>query len=134
MDIRTKAAVGVGALGVIVGLLATAPSALADPEDPTPPPPGEVQHLSSPQNLPPGTTDDPGPPQSAGLSYLQEVWYAIQSHDITMGEAMLLLAQRPMDPNATPPPGLAPGPQPPPGPAPGPQPPPGQQPAPAGNQ
>ena len=38
---------------------------------PDPAPPAEVPHLLSPENLPPGTTDDPTePPQGAGVSYL----------------------------------------------------------------
>jgi hypothetical protein len=72
--------------------------------------PQEVPHLSSPTNLPPGTTDAP-PPQGRNMSYLKELWHAIQTQNISTNDAILALAQRPMDPNAAPPPGLAPGPQ-----------------------
>ena len=119
MDIRTTAAAGLCALGLIGGLVGIAPSALADQEDPAPPAPAtaaEVPHLSSPANLPPGTTEDPtGSQRSPRLTYLQEIWHAVQTHDVTLGDAMLLLAQRPMDANPVPPPGLAAGPQPSPG-------------------
>jgi hypothetical protein len=119
MDIRTTAAAGVCAVGVIGGLLGTpAPSARADysdPAPPAPPTPAEVPHLSSPENLPPGTTEDPtGPPQSRGLTYLQELWHAVQTQDVSLGDAMLLLAQSPMDPDPVPPPGMPLNPQPPP--------------------
>jgi hypothetical protein len=127
--IRRKGAAGVCAMGVIAAVMMTAPSALADPVDPTPPPPShdtvtqavsgdsaappaEVPHLTSPQNLPPGTTDAPvGPPEGRGVSYLRELWHAIQNQNVSMSDALLLLAQRPLDPNAVPPPGLSAGPQ-----------------------
>jgi hypothetical protein len=114
-------------LSVAAALVMTAPSALADPQDPPPPlpapvaqaaggdpvaAPAGVPHLASPQNLPPGTTDAPvDPPQSRGLSYLRELWNAMQTQDINKKDALLLLTQRPLDPNAVPPPGLPPGPQ-----------------------
>jgi hypothetical protein len=123
MDIRTTAAAGLCALGLIGGAVGTAPSAPADQEEPAPPTTAtaaEVPHLSSPDNLPPGTTDDPSGSQGGrGLTYLQEIWHAVQTHDVTLGDAVLLLAQRPMDANAVPPAGLPAGPQPPQG-APGP--------------
>jgi hypothetical protein len=112
---------GVGA-GALAAAVVSAPGALADPPTPAPPPPdttdqaapGPVPHLSSPQNLPPGTSATPvDGTESAGSAYAQSVWEAIQDHDISWGQALILLAQRPMDPNATPPPGVAAGPQPP---------------------
>ncbi len=122
------------AAGAIAGLIISAPSAMADPDapaTPSPPPPATadgVPHLSSPDNPPPGTTDTPpGPGEGHSLSYLRELWHAVQDQDLSGKDAaILLLTQRPMDPNATPPPGLAAGPQqppPPPGPpgSPGPQ-------------
>jgi hypothetical protein len=115
IDIRTTAALG--AAGAIAGLIISAPVAMADPDapaTPSPPPPAAadgVPHLSSPDNLPPGTTDTPtGDGQR--LSYLRELWHAVQDQDLSGKDAaILLLTQRPMDPNATPPPGLAAGPQ-----------------------
>jgi len=73
-----------------------------------------VPHLSSPQNPPPGTSDEPvGPPESRSLTYLRELWQAVQTQDVSARDALLLLTQRPLDPNAAPPPGVAANPQPP---------------------
>jgi hypothetical protein len=83
-----------------------------------PTPPDGMQHLISPDNLPPGYTTDPDqlPPQGRNLGYLRELWQAVQTQNISMNDALVMFAsQRPMDPNAAPPPGLAPGPQAPPG-------------------
>jgi hypothetical protein len=73
----------------------------------------QVPHLSSPENLPPGTTDAPvDPPQSSRLSHLRELWDALQTQDVSKKDALvLILAQRPLDPNAVPPPGLPADPQ-----------------------
>jgi len=127
IDSRT-AAWSAAALGVIAALMITAPSALAEPDDPTPPPPYDtatqavtgdlpttasgVPHLMSPENLPPGTTDAPvGPQQGPRMSYLRYLWDAISTQNLSKGDALLLLMQRPLDPNAVPPPGLPAGPQ-----------------------
>ena len=131
MSIRTRALsiAGCCALSGVAALVITAPSAVADPAvpapppplddatiqvvagDPAPPPPEPVQHLLSPENLPPGTTDVPVEPQG-GLSYLRDIWHAMQTQDVTFSEALFLLAQRPLNPNAAPPPGLSAHPQP----------------------
>lgn len=131
MKIMTTGActgLGLAALGMSVGIL-TAPAALADPADPGPPadsgaqlvsanpaaapeagasPPAEVPHLTSPDNLPPGTTATPQ--QSRGLGYLRDLLHAIRTQDVTANDALLLLAQRPMTANSTPPPGVSAGP------------------------
>lgn len=71
-----------------------------------------VPHLSSPENLPPYTTSTPdGSQDSDQLSYLKDVWHAVQSREISPKEALVLLAQRPMDADATPPAGMPAGPQ-----------------------
>ncbi|MUL78609.1 hypothetical protein [Mycolicibacterium sp. CBMA 226] len=71
-----------------------------------------VPHLSSPQNLPPYTTTTAdGSQDTDQLSYLRDVWQAVQEREISPKEALVLLAQRPMDANATPPPGMPAGPQ-----------------------
>ena len=76
------------------------------------PPPAEVPHLSSPENLPPGTSDVPlEPEQGRGTSYLRDLWHAVQTQDISGKDALLLLTQRPLDANAIPTNGLAAGPQ-----------------------
>lgn len=54
-----------------------------------------VAHLPSPDNLPPGTTQTP--PERRTLGYLRDIWQAVRTEDVTMGDALLLLAQRPMN-------------------------------------
>ncbi|MGK2883095.1 MAG: dopamine receptor D4 [Mycobacterium sp.] len=72
-------------------------------------PPVETPHLTSPENLPPGTSAVPvGPPEGQGLSYLRELWHAVQTQDVSGGDALLLLTQRPLDPNAPVPAGALP--------------------------
>jgi hypothetical protein len=142
IDINKKAlSVVIGGLGVVAALTFAAPAS-ADPVIPVPPPapvdpatvaapapqdttvqaaaadpavpPEGVPHLPSPENLPPGTTDTPvdaGQPRSLG--YLRDLWHAVQTQDVSGKDALLLLTQRPLDPNAAPPPGLPANPTPP---------------------
>jgi hypothetical protein len=66
--------------------------------------------LASPDNLPPGSTLDPSVTggDSPNVSYLKDLWQAVQNHDISGKEALIMgLAQRGMN---TPIPGQAPGP------------------------
>jgi resuscitation-promoting factor RpfA len=81
--------------------------------DQQPPPNQDVPHLSSPENLPPGTTEVPDQ-QGPRMSYLRELWHAYQTQEVSGGDALLLLTQRPMDAAATPPAGMPVGPQAPP--------------------
>ncbi len=75
-------------------------------------PAGEgVPHLLSPENLPPGTSDAPVAPSQPRLTYLQDLWHAMQTQEISGSDALLLLTQRPMVANATPPQGIPAGPQ-----------------------
>jgi resuscitation-promoting factor RpfA len=134
IDIEAKALSAVtGGVGVIAALMLAAPPALAEPVIPLPPPPPPpaqdasiqaaaadpalppeaVPHLPSPEYLPPGTVDDPVEPSQPRLTYLRELWHAIQTQEVSGSDALLLLTQRPLDANAAPPPGVAPGPQPP---------------------
>ncbi len=106
-----------GALGIGLAVL-TAPLAVADPVpvDPSVPAPAEtappvdavaapapvpqtppegVSHLPSPDSLPPGTTQEA--PQHPKLEYLRDVWNALRSEDVSASDALLLLAQRPVD-------------------------------------
>jgi hypothetical protein len=97
---------------------ASAPADATVPDAPPAANPVPVPHLSSPDNLPPYTTStSDGPQDPDRLSYFKEVWHAYQDHDISPSQALVLLAQRPMDADAPPPPGLAADPQ---APAPGP--------------
>lgn len=121
IDKRMAARIAGGCAAALAATaISAAPSALADPATPPPPAPdtvneaapGPVPHLYNPNNLPPGTSPTPvDGTETAGVSYAKQVWEAIQDHDITFGQGLILLAQRPMDPNATPPAGVAAGPQ-----------------------
>lgn len=78
------------------------------------PPVEGTPHLVSPENLPPDTTLTPVDPQrSRGLTYLRELWHAVRTQEVSGEDALLLLTQRPLDPNATPPPGMSANPMPP---------------------
>lgn len=120
-----RVCLGLGALGFSAAFLAA--PAWADPADPAVPAPpavvpadpaqpvaapvaapAPVQHLSSPDNLPPGTTSDSAP--EGRLNYLRDLLHAIRTQDVSGSDALLLLAQRPMDAGAAPPPGVAAGP------------------------
>jgi len=90
--------------------LDTANQAMTDPAGALPVPPNGVQHLPSPDNLPPGSTMDPAATtgDSPNVSYLKDLWQAVQSHDISGKEALIMgLGQRGMN---TPIPDQAPGP------------------------
>ncbi len=63
-----------------------APAALQTPPDGTP-------HLASPTNLPPGSTMEPTDPgESSNMSYLKELWHAVQNKDISGRDALLAVA------------------------------------------
>jgi hypothetical protein len=117
------------AAGVLLGLAATAPTAVADPTDPVAPlppapaiqsagtdaappdvvvPPNGMPHLASPEAPPPGSTMEPQDDDSPNVSYLKDLWQAVQNHDISGKQALLMgIAQRGMN---TPYPDQAPGP------------------------
>lgn len=121
MSMRTWTARGViGALGIGLAGLA-APLAVADPDvapddspaplamvapvdpvlaaaSPAAPAPEGVPHLPSPDSLPPGTTSTPAEGRTMG--YFRDLWHAVRTQDVTMSDAVLLFAQRPMDANA----------------------------------
>ena len=85
--------------------------AVTDPAAALPSMPDGMPHLASPDNPPPGTTTDPtqiGPSDGPNVSYLKDLWQAVQNHDISGKEALIMgLAQRGMN---TPYPDQAPGP------------------------
>lgn len=54
-----------------------------------------VPHLPSPDNLPPGTTQ--AAPEGPKMSYLRYLWQAVHTPGVTIGDALMLIAQRPMD-------------------------------------
>jgi hypothetical protein len=79
-----------------------------------PTPPDGMPHLSSPDNLPPGTTDTPvGGGQPRTLGYLRDLWHAVQTQEVSGKGALLLLSQRPLDANSAPPQGMSSNPAPP---------------------
>ena len=57
-----------------------------------------VSHLPTPDSLPPGTTA--APTEGRKLGYIRDLWHAVRTQDVTMSDALLLFAQRPMDANA----------------------------------
>ncbi|MDT5242903.1 MAG: resuscitation-promoting factor RpfA [Mycobacterium sp.] len=84
--------------------------AMTDPAAALPVMPDGVPHLASPDSLPPGSTMDPGATagDSPNVGYLKDLWQAVQSHDISGKEALIMgLSQRGMN---TPIPQQAPGP------------------------
>jgi hypothetical protein len=73
-------------------------------------PPNGIPHLASPTAPPLGTTTDPTVmgDDSPNVSYLKDLWEAVQNHDISGKEALMMgLAQRGMN---TPYPDQPPGP------------------------
>lgn len=125
LSTRWRIPVGLTALGAALVVWA-APQAMAEPSDATPAPQAEVvaatpastpastvvppdgvPHLPSPDSLPPGTTQTE--PEHGNLSYLRDVWTALRNQDVSMSQALLLIAQRPMDSPTT---GMSPNPPP----------------------
>jgi hypothetical protein len=131
---RVVAALTGCSTGLFLAVLAASPAA-ADPVEPTVPPapvsadpappalattvqsadteaipvpPNGVPHLASPDALPPGSTMVPQNNDSPNVSYLRDLWQAVQNHEISGKEALVMgLAQRGMN---TPYPDQAPGP------------------------
>ena len=57
--------------------------------------PAEVPHLSSLENLPPGTTEElEANSQYPNITYLRELWHAIKTQDVSGNGALLALTQR----------------------------------------
>ncbi len=73
--------------------------------------PEGVPHLASPDALPPGSTMDPSVMaggESPNVSYLRDLWHAVQNQELSGKEALLLgISQRNLN---TPIPAQAPGP------------------------
>ncbi len=60
--------------------------------------PAGVPHLPSPDNPPPGTTDEPLPStDNPNVSYLRDLWHAWQNKEIDRSDLLLALAQRPFN-------------------------------------
>jgi hypothetical protein len=137
-SVKIAAAVASCTSGLFLAVIATASPAGADPVDPAPPPaplvappapepvpaeaptvqaagpdtpllpPNGTPHLASPDALPPGSTLQPQDSDSPNVSYLKDLWQAVQNHEISGKEALVMgIAQRGMN---TPIPDQAPGP------------------------
>jgi resuscitation-promoting factor RpfA len=90
--------------------LDAANQAMTDPAAALPALPDGMPHLPSPDSLPPGSTMDPNavPDDNPNVSYLKDLWQAVQDHDISGKEALIMgLSQRGLD---TPYPDQPPGP------------------------
>ena len=58
-------------------------------------PPDGVPHLASPQNLPPGASLEPEQSTSSpNVSYLKQLWHAVQNNDISGHDALLAVASQ----------------------------------------
>lgn len=94
--------------GAPVAIAAPAPDPLAPLPEGAPAadlpaaPPDGMPHLASPENLPPGTSTAPVDGSSPNVTYLKEIWHAIQTQDITGRDALLALTQRPLTTPDTP--------------------------------
>ena len=54
-----------------------------------------VPHLPSPDNPPPGTSDEPvGQDTNPNVSYLKDLWHAVQNQEIDRSDLLLALTQR----------------------------------------
>jgi hypothetical protein len=58
------------------------------------PAPEGVPHLPSPDSPPPGTSTDPGQAGNPNVSYIKELWNALQNEEIDRNDLLLALAQR----------------------------------------
>jgi hypothetical protein len=84
----------------VVDAPAPAPAPIADAAAPAPAAPAALQtppngtpHLASPTNLPPGSTMEPTDTgESANMSYLKQLWHAVQNNDISGRDALLAVA------------------------------------------
>ena len=56
-----------------------------------------MQHLPSPDSLPPGTTSQA--PDHPNAGYLREIWHALRNGEVSGSDALLLLGTRPANAN-----------------------------------
>ena len=85
-------------LGSVPGPPASAPTVQAADTNAVPVPMNGVPHLASPDALPPGSTMQPQDVDSPNVSYLKDLWQAVQDHQISGKEALVMgLAQRGMN-------------------------------------
>ena len=80
-------------LGVMALLFVRLPTGFLPDEDQ-----GFIYNLIT---LPPGTTQTA--PEGPNMSYLRYLWQAVHTPGVTLGDALMLIAQRPMDAKSAPP-------------------------------
>ena len=57
--------------------------------------PADVPHLPSPDNPPPGTSNEPvGPSSNPNVSYLKDLWQALKDDEIDRNDLLIALSQR----------------------------------------
>ena len=57
--------------------------------------PADVPHLPSPDNPPPGTSNEPvGPSANPNVSYLKDLWQALKNDEIDRNDLLIALSQR----------------------------------------
>lgn len=76
-------------------IVAADPGSAAPAATPSSTPADGVSHLPNLGSLPPGTTEIAPEPRTLG--YLRDLFHAVRTDDVTMKDALLLLAQRPLD-------------------------------------
>lgn len=59
-----------------------------------------IQHLPSPHSPPPGTSELPVGASNANVSYLKELWHAVQNQEIDRNDLLLALASRSLNTQA----------------------------------
>lgn len=123
IDPALLTAIGVATAIAVAPTAGAEPTPVPVPPDPTPvaapsnpvaaetDPNAGVPHLPSPDYLPPGTAPEPTVPEGRGVSYLRDLWHAVQTQEVSGADALLLLTQRPMRADSAPPGGLPAGPQ-----------------------
>jgi hypothetical protein len=95
-DALAAPAPGLPDLPPVPGAAYDAANQLASGDAPPVVPPNGIPHLLSPQNLPPDTVTDPSllPPSDPNVSYLRQLFHAVQNQDITPGQALVGLAEQ----------------------------------------
>jgi len=88
--IATVTVTGTGGAAGLAGAVGTGTTAAI-----TTAPADGVPHLPSPDSPPPGTSDEPvGTDPNPNVSYLKDLWHAIQNKEVDRGDLMLALTQR----------------------------------------
>lgn len=98
-ELEPQVVVGVAPAPLGAPTVAPAPLSVPAVAPVTTAPADGVPHLPSPDNLPPGTTQTA--PEGPNMSYLRYLWQAVRTPGVTMSDALILIAQRPLDAKAS---------------------------------